>query len=87
MQALRETIARATAARAELAARPALLALSDRYLARLRHDLDAAIGAALRAEAAHAGKLAAIDEAAKRRNLTRSAFLVSAALEKIAAGG
>lgn len=31
--------------------------------------------------------LQAIDEAAKRRGITRSAFLVSAALDKIAAGG
>lgn len=31
--------------------------------------------------------LAAIDEAAKRRGVTRSAFLVSAAIEKIASGG
>ncbi len=34
-----------------------------------------------------AGTLAAIDEAAKRRGLTRSAFFTSAALEKIEAGG
>ena len=34
-----------------------------------------------------AGTLAAIDDAAKRRGLTRSAFFTSAALEKIEAGG
>lgn len=70
--ALRDTIAEATGRRGELVGAPALLVLSDRYLARLRRDLDAAIGARLRAEATHAGKLAVIDEARGRLAVARA---------------
>jgi hypothetical protein len=48
------------------------IALADRYLQRRRRDLDAAIGEHLRAEAAHAGRLAAIDDARGRLAVARA---------------
>lgn len=70
---------RATAARAAIdAARgvrdalvaagssPALLVLAERFTARCRRDLDAALGEQLRAEATHAGQLAQLDAARGR---------------------
>ncbi len=71
----RATALAAARARTELLARgasPALLALADRHAQRRRRELDAAIGAHLRARAAHAGQLAAVDEARGRLALARA---------------
>jgi hypothetical protein len=53
-------------------AAPGMLALADRYTDRRRRDLDAAIGEQLRAEAVHAGRLAAIDDARGRLAVARA---------------
>jgi hypothetical protein len=53
-------------------ASPGMLALADRYSARRRRDLDAAIGEQVRAEAVHAGRLAAVDEARGRLTVARA---------------
>ncbi|HWO23892.1 MAG TPA: hypothetical protein VNO30_34355 [Kofleriaceae bacterium] len=72
----RARLAAAARAPAELLARgaapPALLALAERHAARLRRELDAAVGAHLRAAAAHQGQLAAVDEARGRLALARA---------------
>ncbi len=71
--------ARVTAARDALAAaRPTVPAatanrvvLAERYLARRRRELEAAIDMLLRAEAAHRGQLGAVDSARGRLTIAR----------------
>lgn len=67
--AARAALEDAARARSELLARgtsPALISLADRHAARLRRALDAALGAHLRARAAHEGRLAEVDLARDR---------------------
>jgi hypothetical protein len=59
-------------ARGAAGASPALIALAERHAERRRRELDAAIGAHLRARAAHEGRLAAVDEARGRLALARA---------------
>lgn len=66
-----EAAVRAHAALLAGGAGPALLALADRHAQRRRRELDAAVGEHLRARAAHAGRLAAVDEARGRLALAR----------------
>lgn len=73
--AARAVLAAAVAARTalvEAGARPPLIVLAERYAARRRRDLDAAIGAQLRARASHAGRIAAVDEARDRLTVARA---------------
>lgn len=63
---------RERAALVEAGARPALIALAERCIGRRRAELDAAIGAELRARAAHDGRLAAVEEARGRVALARA---------------
>lgn len=53
-------------------ASPAVLALADRYAARRRRDLEAALGEHLRARAAHTGRLDAIETARDRLSIARA---------------
>jgi hypothetical protein len=74
VDAARDALEAAGRARAALlagAAGPALLALADRCAQRRRRELDAAVGEHLRAQAAHAGRLAAVDEARGRLALAQ----------------
>jgi hypothetical protein len=69
----RAAIAAATATRDAMlvgGATVAAVARHDRYLGRLRRDLDAAHGELARADARHRGQLDAVDDA--RRRLTRA---------------
>ncbi len=71
----RAAIEAAARARSELLAggtSPAMIALAERYAARRRRELEAAIGEHLRARAAHEGRLAAVDEARGRLALARA---------------
>jgi len=71
----RAGLAAATRAREELLATGATttrLALADRYVARRRAELDAAIAAHARAAAGHARKLGAIDGARDRLSAARA---------------
>jgi hypothetical protein len=70
----RAVLATAVAARASLVdagASPSLLALAERHAQRRRREHDAAVGEHLRARAAHAGRLAAVDEARGRLAIAR----------------
>lgn len=72
-EAARHALADAVAARAALAsgaATPARLVLAERFIARRRHELDAAVGEELRAEAARDARLGSVDLA--RRTLARA---------------
>lgn len=71
----RAAIAAARAARDELLARgapAAAIARHERYLGRLRRDLDAALGEQLRADARHRGQLDAVDAARASLTLARA---------------
>jgi hypothetical protein len=72
---LRTAIAAAAGERDRLLARgatAATIAHFERYLRRLRHDLDASVGEQLRAEARHRGQLEAVDAARGRLTLARA---------------
>jgi len=72
---VRAAVADANARRdATLAAGASIAAIArhDRYLRRLRRELDAARGEALRAEAHHRDQLGAVDEARRRLTLARA---------------
>lgn len=67
VRALRAAIARAREGAATSTGEPARrVAERERFVARLRRDLDVAIGEELRARAAHAGRLGQLDEAQAR---------------------
>jgi hypothetical protein len=71
----RAALATATTGRDRLLAHGATagtIAQFDRYAHRLRHDLDAARGEHLRAEARHRGQLDAVDAARSRLTLARA---------------
>jgi hypothetical protein len=72
---LRAAIAAASGERDRVLSRgvnAATIAHFERYLRRLRHDLDAAVGEQLRAEARHRGQLEAVDAARGRLALARA---------------
>lgn len=63
---LRAAIGRERASARDPGSSAVELARRDRFLARLRRDLDTALGEELRARAAHAGRLGQLDEAQAR---------------------
>ena len=70
--AARDAAVRARDALLDAGARPALIVLAERHAHRRRGELDAAIGAQLRARAAHDGRLAAVEEARGRLAIARA---------------
>lgn len=67
-----EAAVRARATLVDAGASPALIVLAERHAHRRRGELDAAIGEELRARAAHAGRLAAEEEARGRLAIARA---------------